>query len=149
MTEKPTTRRRAALALGGALGVALVLGTVLGTRAVTEDLADGVRTALVEAGADDVGAEVSGREVRLDPGTADPAQVERARPAVEALEGVRRVEVVTALPAEDVPAEPAVVAPPEPDPTTEPAREDTRAERDPRDEDHLPDTGRPAEDRPE
>lgn len=152
------SRRLAAVVLGGALLVVVVLGAVLGTRGITEDLTAQVERALstVPGGeVDDLRVAVTGREVRLDAGSASTAQIERAVAVIESVDGVRGVSVVRTLeagaPTGDEPtssaADPALEDPGEAAPDTGSDAGSDAGPSDPPDEPDeadLPDTGAPA-----
>ena len=87
------TRRTATALTAAALGVVVVSGAVLGTRDVTAALEPDVAAAVQASAPGQVGVEVSGREVTLDPWSAPDAVVARAVAAVEAVPGVRSVRV--------------------------------------------------------
>lgn len=89
------TRRRATWATATALVVVVVLGALVGTRQVGSDLAPRVRAAAQSVDGADVGIQVEGREVQIDPGPTAPDVVQRVADAVRSVRGVRTVSVVS------------------------------------------------------
>jgi hypothetical protein len=93
--ERPASHLRRLKAVILAVGVCLVAvvgaGAVLGSRSVAADLRDRSRTALAAADLADVQVTFNGREAELSGG--NDVEVRLAASLVEALPGVRRVEV--------------------------------------------------------
>lgn len=87
------TRTTATWAVAGALVVVVVSGAVVGTRDVGRAVTPQVEQAVRSTAPDQVGVEVTGREVRIDPWSASDAVVQRTVDAVEDVPGVRSVEV--------------------------------------------------------
>jgi hypothetical protein len=74
-----------------ALIAVIATGAVLGSRSVAGDLRERADTALSAAGLDDVLVDFQGREAELSGG--NDVEIRRAETLVDALPGVRRVEV--------------------------------------------------------
>lgn len=87
------TRTAATWVVAGTLVAVVVSGAVVGTRHVGHALEPAVERAVLATAPDQVGVEVSGREVRIDPWSAPAPVVRRAVRAVEAVPGVRSVQV--------------------------------------------------------
>lgn len=87
------TRRTATALAGAALAVVVVSGAVLGTRDVQGSLEPGVEAAVEATAPGQVGFQVTGREVVVDPWSAPDVVVERAVRAVRDVPGVRSVRV--------------------------------------------------------
>lgn len=94
------TRRRATWGVACALVAVVVLGALVGTREVTADLEPRVREAVRSVAGADVGVDVQGREVRIDPEGTDPALVDQVAARVRELRGVRSVTVESSRVAE-------------------------------------------------